>query len=144
MINLKSLFSLCLLRSKKPTAFFDEFFGDDSDDPIKKKERKEINKGASRLGFSSWGDDKAKPAFDKDVLGICHDCQKLQCYKTKWGNMGARCYDFDIVQNPQDPIEDCTNYLKDKQLTLAQMIDMATMIDPDGKNNQIGFVVEKK
>jgi len=127
---------------KRTESFFDDFFDSDSEDPIK-KERKEIRQGANRLGFSSWGEDKVKPAFDKDVLGICYDCQKLQCYKTIWGNMGARCYDFEMRLSAQDPIEDCTNYYKDKQLTLAQMEDMAIMINADGPKKQIGFVIKE-
>jgi len=127
---------------KKTENFFDAFSDSDSEDPLK-TEKKEMKDGANRLGFSSWGEDKVKPAFDKSVLGICFDCQKLQCYKTTWGNMGAKCYDFEIRINPQDPIEDCTNYYKDKQLSLDQLASMAIIINTNGSKKEIGFITKE-
>jgi len=109
---------------------------------VKDGVEKQVKKGANKLGFSFYGDDISRPAFDKVILGICYDCQNLQCVKTTWGNMAAKCYEFNMVLNPQDPVEHCTNYNKRGQLSLVQMIDMATPIDPEAKKRRAGFVID--
>jgi len=80
---------------------------------------------------------RRKRTFDKVDLGICHDCDSLECVKTEFGNVLARCDSFGIQLSRTEKMIECTEYKQTGQLELWQMQEMAYIIELKG--NTVGF-----
>jgi hypothetical protein len=111
----------------------------DMDSIERKKIDSEIDKGALLIGSDIYyGEPPA--TFDRSEFGICWDCRELRACKTKYGKTMAKCWEFDIVLNANDPIEECTCYKKRNEMDLNMMKDIAILLDVDKK--QAGFILD--
>lgn len=116
---------------------FDELLDRD----IKRSVEKEINNGARLIGADlEWG---TKPSrYDKDLYGICFDCKNLRTFRTKYGKVYAKCYEFDERLNSKDPVEECSCYSRRGEMNLYDMKEMALIID-NTKKQQVGFIIKE-
>jgi hypothetical protein len=109
----------------------------DIDRDVRRKINQEIDKGALLIGSDI---DYGEPplTFDSSEFGICYNCRELRACKTRYGRTYAKCWEFDLVMNGNDPIEECTCYKKRNEMDLNMMKDIAILIDVDKK--QAGFI----
>jgi hypothetical protein len=102
----------------------------------------EINVGLRRLKIDV--DDDAIGSFISNFserdFGLCYDCKCLYAFKTEYGTMRGKCYEFEIIMNGINKIKHCTRYDKKGQMSLDDMKDMAILIDDEKKKVGFGFV----
>lgn len=101
----------------------------------------EIERAAKALKIDDdYGEVSAERTYlDKDAYGICHDCERLRCAETKYGNSHAYCYEFEKHLNKSDPVVKCSMYKKKGEMSLVEMGSMAYIIEADTKK-KAGFI----
>jgi len=111
-----------------------------------KKDQKQITREVDSQVALLGIDDYYGPIGRFDTLdnefGLCKTCKEFQFAKTEFAVVRAQCRDLDIVLHSEQPIKACTNYIKIGQLTINQMLDMATLIEINKK--KIGFETQKE
>lgn len=117
-----------------------ELFNDfDSED--RRTIEREVDTGARLLGADvEWGEPPSR--YDKDLYGICFDCKNLRTFRTKYGKIYAKCYEFEERLNSKDPVEDCSCYSRRGEMDLFSMKEIAIIID-NTKRQQAGFIVKE-
>jgi hypothetical protein len=79
----------------------------------------------------------------QDQIGMCHNCKNLSYCKTEFGNVFAKCSEFEFRLNGQNRIEECNLHCPRHSLSLNEMYTMAYLIDP--KDEKIkGFISTDK
>ena len=101
----------------------------------KEKISKQVDIGARLLGSD---DDVGPINFDGKKFGLCCDCKHLKAAITKYNKSYVQCYEFEIFLNSIDPVETCNRYERRGSMTLWEMKDIATIIEPFKK--QAGFI----
>ena len=89
----------------------------------------EIDSFAERLGdpWRSGGGYVVNNAV-KEIFGICYGCRSFKYCKTEFGNLLAKCDEFEIALSGKDRMTDCNAYNKRSMMTLRQMMDVAFII----------------
>jgi len=120
----------------------------------KEKEKqitKEIQLGLAALGKRAsniWGeedndapDDATRNVFPETDFGICATCQYFFGQRSVWGKYYVHCdyLNKPLAINAADPVAHCTNYSRRGQMTIADMQQIATIIDLD-KKDKIGLL----
>lgn len=102
----------------------------------------ELEAHASNLGQESydkdWGSTEKPDTRLEETLGICASCSQLLCAESQYGNVFARCGQFDAALTGKNRIVNCTAYQKRGKLSLNEMYQMAWIIEPVKK--KIGLV----
>jgi len=70
-------------------------------------------------------------------VGVCGDCKYLEGFKTQYGTIRARCSCYKVRLDGQDPILDCTEYVKRGEMSLQDMWAIAWIVDPPQR--KVGF-----
>ena len=70
-------------------------------------------------------------------LGLCSNCENLQAARSRYGSRFIKCYEFDFILKEGDPIEECTHYKRNREMTLSMMTRIATIIEI--KKGKVGF-----
>jgi len=104
------------------------------------KALKNVSINARRItGDSIFGDlegNESRKLWSE--YGLCHDCENFSAVRTEYGKTFAKCELFNKILNTNDVITSCTEYSKRGQLSLRDMKEIATIIDPSS-NKKIGF-----
>lgn len=104
---------------------------DENDDKLTKEDSLAMDKGR-----------KLREITDSSRIpreyGLCSTCENFQFYRTKYGNEHGEC-DWSSRMKPSriDAIIQCVHYSKVGSLSLKEMWEIATMIEPGKK--KIGF-----
>lgn len=82
-----------------------------------------------------WDNPKSLSNFDsiKNVIGICYNCENMSYCRSEFGNVIAKCQEFDIWIKGKDRIVDCNEHSERGSLSLREMSSMAVLIDPQKK-----------
>lgn len=102
--------------------------------------QEELEGIASSMGmdaWESWGSNSNK--ILKDMIGICHNCKRLNYCKTEFGNVYAFCNAFEIKLNGQNRMIECNLHAPKGTMTLNEMYAMAYLIEP-GEEKIEGFI----
>jgi hypothetical protein len=97
----------------------------------------EINSGLRQMKFDE-DDYGTVGSFSERDFGICFDCRCLYAFKTEYGTVWGKCYEFEVTMNGINKIKHCTRYNKKGQMSLDDMKDCAILIDVEKKT--VGFV----
>lgn len=73
-----------------------------------------------------------------DGLGLCGNCVYLQAAKTKYGKAFTVCNEFNTPLRSDDPITECTAFVKSGQMSLVEMTQIAWLVEVD-KKDKVGF-----
>lgn len=117
----------------------------DLEPEVNKKTHADIWNAAHALGVDRYDDEKIgfQTSRDlKDAIGLCAGCKYLNYCRTEWGNIYAKCYEFDIRIPYGNRMEECTNYEDKGALSLQHMISMAILIDIN--KTKIGLLAKKE
>lgn len=101
-----------------------------------KKERKFVKAQANVI--KSKDEIRIKGLREFKSLGMCWNCTNLLAIITVFGKRMAKCTDLKVRLSPNDPVKSCTNYWPAYGLSLADMQNMAVLIEAGGRN-KIGF-----
>ena len=105
---------------------------------VEKREKElidsEIDIGAAKLGMNDEGT-HLKHHIMFAQLGLCKDCSNLHALETKWGKMYAICdeFGFKLRLRYDDPVCNCSRYSASGQMSLWDMKEMATILEPNKK-----------
>jgi hypothetical protein len=75
---------------------------------------------------------------DEKRIGLCASCENAHIVKTQYNIRHASCTANEFKIRLDDPITDCTSYVKRGALTLQQMWDIAYLIEGELKG-KVGF-----
>lgn len=101
---------------------------------------REIEQVASKYsGTDKWGE-STRNRIDVLGLGLCQSCTFLNALKTEFGTIMARCPEFEIKLNANDPVKECTNYEKVGQVHLRDMFALAVLIEINKR--ETGFLAK--
>jgi len=75
--------------------------------------------------------------FTKEDFGICHDCINLYAFKTEYGKVLGKCYQFEITLRGIDNIKHCNRYSRKGEMSMDFMKEIATIIEVDKR--KVGF-----
>lgn len=108
----------------------------------KEKVKDTIELAASQLGYDRW-EDRNKNSAIPECFGMCSSCQNMQFATTEFRVRWAQCevfgYGLTALQlSMAEPVQECTNYKKNGQLSLRDMVNIATLIDVN-KKQKVGF-----
>lgn len=98
------------------------------------------NKLETRVYKIDDGGGAAPPGY-----GLCSSCSRFRWFVTRYGTESAKCSADDTPWTVKrlrkdDPVASCSQYGRNGELSLKEMLDMATLIDVN--RNQIGFGTE--
>jgi len=99
---------------------------------------------ASELGLESWENYQEKGSLLEDQIGLCAGCKSLKYCKTEFGNVFAKCNEFEFNLTGQNRITECNMLTPKGTLSLADMYSLAYMIEPDIKPKIGGFISNDK
>lgn len=89
---------------------------------------------ASSLGMESWNaHGNGKKSYLEEAIGICYNCRNLLYCRTEFGNVFAKCEEYDIRLNGQNRIVECNSHSPIHTMTLQEMYSIAYLIDLDEK-----------
>ena len=88
------------------------------------------------LGIDSW-DGVVGNTNGVSKFGLCVTCQEFLYAKSEFRVKAAKCRDLEIVLNQDDPVTECTQYIKKGQLSLNEMYEMAEILEID--KEKVGF-----
>ena len=101
----------------------------------------EVESVAGALGLGDmWtlpGDSERRDTGLKQMVGLCSDCSNLDYCKSEYGTVHAHCSEYNIKLTGNHRIKECTKYSRRGQMTLADALRMAYLIDIDKR--EIGF-----
>lgn len=112
----------------------------DIEDGERKAIENELEAVSSKLGMDAWesyGTNKQK--ILNDQIGMCSSCRNLQYCKTEFGNIWAKCSEFEIKLNGQNRITECNEHSPRNVLSLSEMYSIAYLIDIS-KEKVEGFI----
>jgi len=100
-----------------------------------------IDSATDILGMDEWdGLGQAKYGSTLEgMVGLCATCSHLEYCESEYGNVHAKCYEYDLRLSGAQRIVECTKYDKRGQLSLNQMYGMAYLIEVD-KSKIDGFI----
>ena len=81
--------------------------------------------------------DGSNTNFSKNEFGICFDCRNLCAFKTEYGRIFGKCYEFNMPMRGIDKVNHCNRYDKKGQMDLDNMKELAILIEND--NKKVGF-----
>lgn len=109
------------------------------DDSEKKKYeiKQEVDAISESLGMDSW--EKQAPVWKDECerYGICAKCCAFFWLKYEFSGDLAHCQEWDRQLLGNQRITECSRYAPRGQMTLNQMVDIATIIDISTK--KVGF-----
>jgi len=112
----------------------------DKEEDKDKRLDKEMKVNMRRLNID-YGDEPVgdfASTFSENDFGLCYDCKCLYAFKTQYGTVRGKCYEFEVILDGVNKIMNCTRYDKKGQLSLDDMKTMAILIDDDKKT--MGFI----
>lgn len=84
---------------------------------------------ASELGFEAWETYQGGSLLE-DQIGLCSKCKSLNYCKAEFGNVFAKCAEFEFNLTGQNRITECNLFSPKGQLCLNDMFAIAIIIDP--------------
>lgn len=107
----------------------------DFDKKEKAKIEDEISANAASIGQERYS--RSLNHSNHHEYGLCNTCNQFNYARTAFTIRHAKCSEYEITLNQQDPITECTNYAKRGALSLNEMYDIALIITPP--TDKIGF-----
>ncbi len=116
----------------------DDWESEKDDTDIEKQVLKQTK--SFRVRVQARIDEEYNPTtFSK--FGLCKTCYNFSAAATQYEIIGARCSELEIKLNASNPITECTAYNRKNELSIKDMISMATMIDV---KRSVGFDMSGK
>lgn len=100
----------------------------DYDEEYREKIDSEVSVGESLTNNSKYE--------NNDIHGICSDCSYFCIVETNFSIIFLACNNFNIPLNLRNKITNCSGYSKRLSMSLWEMKDIATIIEP---TERIGF-----
>lgn len=104
----------------------------------------ELESKSQQIGmdaFESYGSHEVSSL--KELVGLCSNCKMLNYCKTEFGNVFAKCNEFEIRLTGQNRITECNMHSPKNVLTLTEMYSIAYLIDPSEEKVE-GFISTNK
>jgi len=103
------------------------------------KIREIVEQNVALTGVSDPWDSSNNGALQhKNILGLCDTCVHLGLAEMEYGNIVAKCFEFQCRLSGNNKIKECTLYRERGKLLLEEMIPMAYLINTK-KNTPVGF-----
>ena len=75
---------------------------------------------------------------DCPKYGLCNTCKDSEIFKRQYSGWFGKCGTWDKMLHPSDPIIECNQYAERGKLSLAAMLGMAYLIEPN--KNKVGII----
>jgi len=94
---------------------------------------------SSSLGMEAWNSHgNERKGLLEDLIGMCYNCRNLNYCKTEFGNVFAKCAEYDIKLSGQNRIIECNSHSPMYIMSLQEMYSIAYLIDSNQKE-KAGF-----
>lgn len=106
----------------------------DLDTDHRRNVEEQLETVSSTLGMEAWeSQGNGRSGILQDLIGICYNCKNLLYCKTEFGNVFAKCGEYEIKLTGQNRMVECNSHSPMHVMTLQEMWSIAYIIDPDEK-----------